>query len=90
MRKSCTDVTFFWPFNPLKAGLNPICHLLALLGAHHILRVSTVRVKGEAMYKEDFNENCYQVGRLWLIGFLKRAEVRICRINKNEENICEI
>jgi len=42
------------------------------------------------MYKEDFNENCYQVGRLWLIGFLKRAEVRICRINKNEENICEI
>ena len=23
--------------NPLNAELNPICHLLALLGAHHIL-----------------------------------------------------
>jgi hypothetical protein len=32
-------------FNPLKAELNPICHLLALLGAHHILYVSRVRVK---------------------------------------------
>ena len=31
--------------NPLNAELNPICHLLALLGAHHILHVSTVRVK---------------------------------------------
>ena len=32
-------------FNPLNAELNPICHLLALLGAHHILHVSRVRVK---------------------------------------------
>jgi len=32
-------------FNPLSAKLNPICHLLALLGAHHILHVSRVRVK---------------------------------------------
>jgi len=31
--------------NPLNAKLNPICHLLALLGAHHILHVSRVRVK---------------------------------------------
>jgi tryptophan 2,3-dioxygenase len=31
--------------NPLNAELNPICHLLALLGAHHILRVSRIRVK---------------------------------------------
>ena len=30
--------------NPLNAELNPICHLLALLGAHHILHVSRVRV----------------------------------------------
>jgi len=33
-------------FNPLNAALNPICHLLALLRAHHILHVSRVRVKG--------------------------------------------
>jgi hypothetical protein len=32
-------------FNPLNAKLNPICHLLALLGAHHILHVSRIRVK---------------------------------------------
>ena len=31
--------------NPLNAKLNPICHLLALLGAHHILHISKVRVK---------------------------------------------
>jgi len=31
--------------NPLNAELNPICNLLALLGAHHILHVSRIRVK---------------------------------------------
>ena len=31
------------PFNNLNADLNPICHLLALLGAHHILHVSRIR-----------------------------------------------
>jgi len=30
--------------NPLNAELNPICHLLALLGAHHILHLSRIRV----------------------------------------------
>ena len=29
-------------FNPLNAELNTLCHLLALLGAHHILHVSRV------------------------------------------------
>jgi len=32
-------------FETLNDELNPICHLLALLGAHHIFRVSRVRVK---------------------------------------------
>jgi len=32
-------------FNPLNYELNPICHLLALLGAHSILHVSRIRVK---------------------------------------------
>ena len=31
--------------NMLKAELNPICHLLVLLGTHHILHVSRIRVK---------------------------------------------
>ena len=32
--------------NPLNAELNPICHLLALLGARHILHISWIRVNG--------------------------------------------
>jgi hypothetical protein len=31
--------------NPLNADLNPVCHLLALLGAHNILHISRIRVK---------------------------------------------
>ena len=31
--------------NPLNAELNPICYLLALLGVHHFLHVSRIRVK---------------------------------------------
>jgi len=31
-------------FSHLSAELNPFCHLLALLGAHHILHVSRIRV----------------------------------------------
>jgi hypothetical protein len=40
--------------NPLKAELNPICHLLALLGAHHILHISGLRVK----YRLDVVSRC--------------------------------
>jgi hypothetical protein len=29
--------------NPLNAELNPICNLLALLGAHHIFHVSGIK-----------------------------------------------
>jgi len=32
-------------FNPLNPELNPICYLLALLGAQHFLHVSRIRVK---------------------------------------------
>jgi len=32
-------------FNPLNPELNPICHLLALLGVHHFLHISRIRVK---------------------------------------------
>ena len=37
----CTAVCF----NPLNAELNPICHLLALLGGATIVVVSRLRVK---------------------------------------------
>ena len=41
----CQDVLTITPFNPLNPELNPICYLLALLGAHHFLHVSRIRVK---------------------------------------------
>jgi len=37
-------------FNPLNAKLNPICHLLALLGTHPILHVSRIRVNYPLLY----------------------------------------
>jgi len=47
----CNDENFFGllndiiEINPLNVELNPICYLLALLGAHHFLHVSRIRVK---------------------------------------------
>jgi hypothetical protein len=41
----CTFHKLFLVFNPLNAELNTICQPVALLGAHHILHVSRVRVK---------------------------------------------
>jgi hypothetical protein len=41
-------------FNPLNAKLDPICHLL-ILGAHHILHVSRIRVNDQQKnLEEDF------------------------------------
>ena len=50
---SCAAFIFYTYFsffllsciNPLNPELNPICYLLALLGAHHFLHVSRIRVK---------------------------------------------
>jgi len=41
--------------NPLNAELNPICYLLALLGAHHFLHVSRIGVKRD---KDSFAGRC--------------------------------
>jgi len=40
-----TEVVCKVSVNPLKSELNPICYLLALLGGHHFLHVSRIRVK---------------------------------------------
>ena len=44
------SIIYYWlliifHLNPLNAELNPICYLPALLGAHHFLHVSRIRVK---------------------------------------------
>ena len=44
-------------FNPLNAELNPICHLLALVGAHHILHVSGVRVNTTTCFLSSLVKN---------------------------------
>ena len=41
---SCKVPKFLSDFNSLNAQLNRICHLLALLVAHHILHVGRIRV----------------------------------------------
>ena len=41
--------------NPLNAELNPICHLLALLGGATIVVVSRLRVKDVVTYKRHHN-----------------------------------
>jgi hypothetical protein len=40
-----TNLRDIWLVNPLNAKLNPIFHLLALLGAHSFLHFSMMRVK---------------------------------------------
>ena len=40
-----TAIISLYSINPSNAELNPICHLLAFLGAHHILHVSRIRVQ---------------------------------------------
>ena len=61
-------------FNPLNAELNPICHLLALVGAHHILHVSRVRVKiinsGKWTLKLSLYKTCCTVYMLSLRQYL--------------------
>jgi len=42
---STTGRAFSVNVNPLNPELNPICYLLALLGAHNFLHVSRIRVK---------------------------------------------
>ena len=44
-KKHVNGAYFSSLFNPLNPELNPICYLLALLGAQHFLHVSRIRVK---------------------------------------------
>ena len=49
--KTYVEIPANFAFNPLNGKLNPICHLVALLGAHHILHVSRIRVKKQTGHK---------------------------------------
>ena len=41
----CCSENAYVTLNPLNTKLSPICYLLALLGVHHFLHVSRIRVK---------------------------------------------
>ena len=46
--KKCASCLSRYTINPLNAELNPIRHLLALVGARHIVHVSRIRANCEA------------------------------------------
>jgi hypothetical protein len=54
--------TFTFTVKPLNAELNPICHLLALLGAHPIFHISGLRFN-YLSFVFDIPENVHVVGR---------------------------
>jgi hypothetical protein len=47
--------------NPLNAELNPIRHLLALLGAHTILRVSRIKDRENGMWGSRLNHEVRKI-----------------------------
>ena len=56
--KECTHRQFReHVFHPLSSELNAICHLLALLAAHHILHFSRIRVKRTAQLVKSLSQN---------------------------------
>jgi hypothetical protein len=64
-------------FNPLNTELNPICHLLALLGAHHILHVSRIRVNNL-----DYKTTCFgaEPSSDFLLKYLGSKTIHIRRV----------
>jgi len=63
---NCIIIRFIHPIiNPLNAKLNPICHFLALFGAHPILHVSRIRVnisrKSEYLYLKHAVQNVMSI-----------------------------
>jgi len=68
---SCACGFLLLQFNirPLNDELNPICNLLALLGAHHILHISRTRVKPfdtvVLLYGNHKKVNCVTQHHLW-------------------------
>ena len=61
--------------SPLNTELNPTCHLLALLGAHHILHISRIRFK--TTYKLTPPHPLSYPDKIWI------AQVTVNRINDN-------
>jgi hypothetical protein len=70
--------------NPLNAKLNLICHLLALLGARHILHVSRIRVKKRGLIQ------VFMAGVSQMTVFLVLTLYRINFTDISEEHVASI
>ena len=67
--------------SPLNAQLNPICHLLALLGAHHILHVSRVKIKGHSnTLNAELNPICHLLALLGAHHILDVSRIRVNQV----------
>jgi hypothetical protein len=64
-----TDNTTTAGINPLNAQLNPTCHLLALLGAHHILHVSWLMVNYKELYDCKWDPITLKNNNLYTLAF---------------------
>jgi len=71
-------------FKGLNGELNPVCYLLALLGAHPILHISRIRVKNAwcllTVYWRYLLKKCG----------VKETEIIACRYFKRENEVIKI
>jgi hypothetical protein len=64
--------------NRLIAELYPICRLLALLGAHHILHVSRIKVKGVHVWRLNTKFALKIAENLNFISFTNTFDLNFC------------
>jgi hypothetical protein len=89
LKWGASDCSVFakWPsvpvVNPLHAELHPICHLLALLGAHHIFHVSRIRINA---LNAELHPICHLLILLGAhhIFHVSRIRVKLCSPEKLE------
>jgi len=78
-------------FNPLSTELNLICHLLALLGAHHILHVSKIRVKGHFNpLNAELNPICHLLALLGAHHILHVSRIRVKEQLRSSEMLLRV
>ena len=94
-RRAAAGPTSYLLIDPLNAKLNPICHLLALLGAHHILYVSIIRVKRHFNpLNAELNRICHLLALLGAHHILHVSIIRVKRhfnpLNTELNPICHL
>jgi len=86
-----SQVTWYSFVNPLNAELNFICHLLTLLGAHHILYVSRIRFKtafcqATKRYSKHLRNSIFPLSFIWWIGSAGVWNFMACSVFRDISN----